>query len=83
MKTAIAKFQWKINTVTIKIHLNSMTGQLLMCGLKNLLQVLIYTLDFEKPEPSFKLFIWGKLCLAILVSHDRLDVKMMLSGIVI
>lgn len=54
-----------------------------MCGLKNLLQVLIYTLDFEKPEPSFKLFIWGKLCLAILVSHDRLDVKMMLSGIVI
>lgn len=54
-----------------------------MCGLKNLFQVLIYSLDFEKLEPSFKLFIWGKLYPAISVSHDRLDARIMLSGIVV
>lgn len=45
-----------------------------MCELKNIFQVLIYSQDFEKPEPSFKLFIWEELCPAIL--DDKLDAKM-------
>lgn len=81
MKTGIAKFQWKINTGTIEIHLNSTARPLFMCEVKNIFQVLIYSQDFEKQEPSFKLFIWGELCPAIL--DDKLDVKIMLSGIVI
>lgn len=53
-----------------------------MGGFKNLFQILLQSLDFEKAEPSFKLFMWGKLCPAISVSPERLDVKIMLSGIV-